>query len=186
MKYATIVADPPWNTRAGSLKGREGFVDAGGASRPLPYPTMSVSEIAALAVGDIADDDADLYLWTTNGYLPHAFDIAAAWGFTYSTTLVWAKNIMGGGLGGAYGISTEYVLYCRRGSLPSIGGHAGTWFQWKRPYDHRGKPQHSAKPDAFYYLVEQVSPGPYIELFARKQRLGWDTWGNEARNDVAL
>jgi N6-adenosine-specific RNA methylase IME4 len=117
MRYATILADPPWDVMAGPLNGREGFGDATGASRPLAYPSMTVEEIKALRVADVAADDAHLYLWTTNGYLPQSFDVVKAWGFRYSTTLVWAKKPMGGGLGGAYGISTEFLLYCRRGSL---------------------------------------------------------------------
>ncbi len=163
---------------AGPLTGREGFGDAR-ASKPLPYPTMTVPAIMALRVADVAQDNAHLYLWTTNGYLSAAFDVAKAWGFQHSTTLVWAKNIMGGGLGGAYGISTEFCLFCRRGSLKAHGRVGGTWFNWKRPYDERGKPRHSAKPPEFFTMVEEVSPGPHLELFARDRRPGWDAWGNE-------
>lgn len=177
--YKTIVADPPWKVMAGPLNGREGFGDATGASRPLAYPSMSVEHIKALRVSDVAAPDAHLYLWTTNGYLRDAFDVAKAWGFQYSTTLVWAKNLMGGGLGGAYGISTEFCLFCRRGSLKTLRNVGGTWFNWKRPYDERGKPKHSAKPPEFYAMVDQVSPGPFLEMFARDTRLGWDAWGNE-------
>lgn len=184
-RYNTIVADPPWQVGAGPLCGREGFGDATGASRPLPYPSMSVDEIAALRVGDVAADNAHLYLWTINRYLRAAFDIVQAWGFQYSTTLVWAKNPMGGGLGGCYGISTEFVLFCRRGSLAAKEEMPSTWFNWKRPYDERGKPRHSAKPPRFMEMVETVSPGPYLELFARDARPGWDAWGNEV-NGVQL
>lgn len=152
----------------------------------MPYPTMTVEDIAALQVAALAEDDAHLYLWTTNGFLRPAFDILAAWGFKYSTTLVWAKSPMGGGLGGDYGISTEFVLYARRGSLPAVGRVGRTWFDWKRPYDERGKPHHSGKPAEFYAMVEQVSPGPYLELFARKRRLFWDGWGNEVPTDVEV
>ena len=60
------------------------------------------------------------------------------------------------------------------------------WFEWKRPYDDRGKPRHSAKPPEFFAMVEQVSPGPYLEMFARDFRLGWDAWGDEAPNPVDL
>lgn len=177
MRYATIVADPPWDVMAGPLNGREGFGDATGASRPLAYPSMTVDEIKALQVP--AANDAHLYLWTTNGYLQQAFEVIEAWDFRYSTTLVWAKNVMGGGLGGAYGISTEFCLFARRGSLKARGRVKGTWFNWPRPYDGRGKPMHSGKPMAFGDMVEQVSPGPYLEMFARSNRLGWDAWGNE-------
>lgn len=178
-KYATIVADPPWDVDAGPLCGREGFGDATGASRPLAYPSMTVEQIAALRVADVALDGAHLYLWTINRYVDEAFDIARAWGFKFSTMLTWAKNPMGGGLGGAFGISTEFVLFCRRGSLPTKADINTTWFNWKRPYDLRGKPNHSGKPDAMRGMVEQVSPGPYLEMFARDNRLGWDSWGNE-------
>jgi N6-adenosine-specific RNA methylase IME4 len=177
--YACIVADPPWPMKAGPLRGREGFLDAKGASRPLAYPTMSVEEIAALPVADVAADHAHLYLWAPNRYLRDAFDVARAWGFSYSTTLVWSKRVMGGGLGGCYGISTEFVLFCRRGTLRATGKVKGTAFTWKRPYDERGKPRHSAKPTEFFDMVEQVSPGPRLELFARDIRPGWDVWGNE-------
>jgi N6-adenosine-specific RNA methylase IME4 len=164
---------------AGPLCGREGFADSGGPSRALPYPSMTLDQIKAMRVVDVADAHSHLYLWTTNGYLRDAFDVAAAWGFKYSTTLVWAKAPMGGGLGGAFGICTEYLLYCRRGSLQHRKKIGRTWFDFKRPYDLRGKPNHSGKPEEFYGVIEQVSPGAYLELFARQNRLGWNSWGNE-------
>lgn len=179
MKYRTIVADPPWPQKGGgSLSGREGFLDATGPSRPLPYKAMSLDEIAALDIP--AADDAHLYLWTTSGFLFDAARVLIEWGFTYSTTLVWTKAPIGAGLGGAYGIATEFVLYGRRGSLPALRKEGRNWWTWKRPYDERGKPMHSAKPEEFYALVESVSPGPYLEMFARRPRLGWDQWGDEA------
>lgn len=189
-QYATIVADPPWPQKGGGslprvgqravpLGGVSGFVDAGGPSLPLPYETMTVADIAAMCVP--AAPDAHLYLWTTSGFLPSAFEVMAAWGFRYSTTLVWAKAPIGKGLGGAYGIATEFVLFGRRGNLPAIGPKVGrNWWTWKRPYDERGKPRHSAKPEEFYAMVEQVSPGPFLEMFARRSRVGWDVWGDEA------
>ena len=186
--YRTIVADPPWPQKgAGPLRGREGFGDAlCAASKPMPYPTMTIDEIAALPVAERAEKNAHLYLWTTNRFLPAAFVVAAAWGFEYSTVLTWAKRPMGGGLGGCYGIATEFVLFCRRGSLPALQRIGRNWFNWKRPYDMRGKPRHSAKPGEFFAMVEQVSPGPYLELFARDKRIGWHSWGNEVPSDVEL
>lgn len=193
MKYRTIVADPPWRVKAGPGGGTY-VTDADGVqrwqqvetpTRDLVYPTMSVDQIADVPVGGLAEDDAHLYLWTINRYVEQAYGVARAWGFVPSTLLVWAKNPMGGGLGGAFGITTEFVLFARRGSLKA-NRTTGTWWNWKRPYDGRGKPMHSGKPDAFLDLVESVSPGPYLELFARRQRLGWDTWGDEAFNHVEL
>lgn len=184
--YRTIVVDPPWPQRGGgTLRGREGWHDSHGSSLPMKYATMPVADIAALPVLELADPGgAHLYVWTTNRFLDDAFDVVRSWGFTYSTTLVWAKNPMGRGLGGAYGISTEFCLYARRGVLPTLSRVRGTWFQWKRRYDERGKPMHSAKPLGFYSLIEQVSPGPRVELFARRPREGWDVWGDQAPNPI--
>jgi N6-adenosine-specific RNA methylase IME4 len=189
-KYRTIVADPPWeygkfNSFSTSgptrMKGR-----VSSAARALSYPTMTVAEISALPVPMLAADDAHLYLWTTSRYLRSAFDVAEAWGFSYSTLLTWVKAPMGSGMGGAFHPTTEFVLFARRGSLAPLARAGSTHFHAKRPYDDAGKPIHSGKPDAFLDLVEQVSPGPRVELFARRQRLGWDTWGNEALNHVEL
>ncbi len=80
---------------------------------------------------------------------------------------------MGMGLGGAFVQTTEHVLFARRGTLPAQQRIDSTWWNWKRG-------QHSAKPDAFLDIVEAVSPGPYLEMFSRRARLGWDTWGNES------
>lgn len=185
-QYATIVADPPWDVKAGpGHNGPEGWENnTATQTKPLPYPTMTVDEIAALDVPAAAS--SHLYLWTINAYIESAYTVARAWGFKPSTLIVWAKNPMGGGLGGAWGITTEYVLYARKGSLPNIGRVTGTWFNWKRAYDERGKPKHSAKPPQFLDLVEQISPGPYLEMFARSQRLGWDSWGYDALNHVEI
>ena len=189
MKYRTIVADPPWKVMGGSLK--QGVGEGWNwpkldkpTTRPLPYPTMGVDEVGSLAVDLLAENDCALYLWTINAYVEHAWGIARRWGFKPSTLHTWCKAPMGGGLGGAHGITSEYFLYARRGS-PHERRHTGTWHEWKRHYIN-GKPAHSAKPDAFYDLVEQVNDGPYLELFARRQRLGWDTWGDEALEHVEL
>ena len=190
-QYATIVADPPWKVGAGPA-GAPYTLDEDGIqrwdtvsrpSRPLPYPSMTVEAIAALKVP--AAENAHLYLWTINRYVDEAFDIARAWGFKFSTLLTWAKNPMGGGLGGTYGISTEHILFCRRGSLASLRRIGTTHFNWKRPYKN-GYPNHSAKPPEFYAMVDQVSPGPFLEMFARERRLGWDAWGNEVKSDVEI
>jgi N6-adenosine-specific RNA methylase IME4 len=179
--YGTVVVDPPWPQKGGPrVQGvGERFRPLGpvGPSRPLPYSTMTVPEITALPVGELVGDQAHLYLWATNRSLPAAFGVLAGWGFTYSTTLVWAKEPIGGGLGGAWGIATEYILFGYRGRVAARGWVGRNWFTWKRPYSHTGKPQHSAKPPAFADHVERVSPGPYVELFARAQRLGWHSWG---------
>lgn len=157
----------------------EGFVGGARQSQPLPYATLTVSQIAALPVATLAAPEAHLYLWTTNRFLPEAFHVMTEWGFRYSTTLVWNKAMIGGGLGGTWRINTEFVLFGYRGRCRARGVVRGTCFSWKRPYDERGKPRHSAKPSGFLRLVEQVSHDPYLELFARAPRPGWAAWGNE-------
>ena len=187
MKYRTIVADPPWRMMGGPLKGGvgEGFVFEGTPiSKQLAYQTMSVDAIRGIDVENVAGDDASLFLWVPNAYIPHAYGVAQCWGFIPSTMCVWAKNAMGGGLGGTFGITTEYFLYARRGK-PKDQRVTGTWFNWKRHYVN-GHPSHSSKPDAFYDLVETVSPGPYLEMFARRARLGWDYYGDESLNTAAI
>jgi N6-adenosine-specific RNA methylase IME4 len=175
VKYRTIVADPPWAYDEGWPVGPEGrrAAERAGvepwARTSLDYPSLSVPEIMALPVGQWAEADAHLYLWTTNRYLFDARAVAEAWGFRYSQLLVWAKTPMGKGPGGAFAQNAEYVLFCRRGRLPYREKQDSVWFNWRR----MGK-AHSRKPEAFIDLVEQVSPGPYLEMFARRARFGWD------------
>ena len=170
--YSTIVADPPWAYDEGWAP--FGPTSRGGDQprrRPLPYSSMSVAQITALPVCDLAATDAHLYLWTTNRYLRDSFDLVERWGFKPSQTLTWCKPPMGIGPGGAFSNTTEFVLFCRRGSLRPLQRMDSTWWQWSR-----GK--HSVKPAAFMDVVETVSPGPRVELFAREPRLGWDSWGD--------
>ncbi len=186
-RYRTIVADPPWDQKAGPkftpglAKSGKHYTRESAASRLLEYPTMDVDDIAALPVADMAEGDAHLYLWVTNKYIEDGFAICRAWGFRFSTMLTWAKAPRGIGLGGTFCQTTEHVIFGRRGTLSARTRVDSTWWGWKRQDS-----AHSAKPEAFLDLVEQVSPGPYLELFARRQRLGWDTWGNEALCHVDL
>lgn len=191
MKYACIVADPPWKVSAGRTIGRYevrdgvqtfGVVDS--SARRLAYPSMSVGEIGALNVQSVLPDAAHLYLWTVNRYVEDAYGVARAWGFKPSTLLTWAKAPMGGGLGGdAFGLSSEFCLFCRRGKAPALSRVGRSWFDWKRPYVN-GAPRHSAKPPEFFAMVESVSQGPHLEMFARSPRAGWHVWGNEVTCDV--
>lgn len=193
MSYSVIYADPPWNQRTGrplsggykKQGGKQVFNPAGNNSAQLPYQTMSVKAIADIPVLSICAPDAHLYLWVTNKYLMRASDVIDAWGFRYSTTLVWAKNAMGGGLGGNFKITTEFLLFCTRGQLKAKQPHTGTWFNEKRSYKN-GFPCNSKKPEFFAELIEKVSPGPYLEMFARDSRPGWDVWGNEVENSIVL
>jgi len=158
--------------------------DAG--SRTVPYATMSLAEIKALPVASLAEPDAHLYLWTTNRYLRDVWDVAEAWGFRGVCVIVLCKAYRGVLGGGAWQSNVEFCLFARRGNLATTGKARGRWYLWPRKFGpsvregERRQQGHSAKPEAFLDHVEQVSPGPYLELFARRDRLGWDTWGNES------
>jgi N6-adenosine-specific RNA methylase IME4 len=140
---------------------------------------MDVDAIAELPVADFTDKRAHLYLWTINAYVEDAYEIARHWGFRPSTLLTWCKRPNGLGLGGTYSLTSEFILFARRGVCPANERVDTSWFEWPRG-------GHSRKPEAFLDLVERVSPGPYLEMFARRNRLGWDTWGNEALEHVEI
>jgi N6-adenosine-specific RNA methylase IME4 len=138
---------------------------------------MTSDEIAALPVADLAAVDAHLYLWTIQSFLFDAKAIIDGWGFRMAAVLVWSKPPKG--VWSEWACSAEFVLFAKRGKPQGIGQHTGTVFEWPRG-------EHSAKPDAFLDLVEQVSPGPYAELFARRARFGWDyPIGDQALGGVA-
>lgn len=191
-KYSVIYADNPWKTKAGrALSGyvkngeKQIFNSKSNKSRELPYPTMEIEEMENLNIKSITEDNAHLFFWVTNQYLPKAFQIIEKWGFKYSTTLVWAKTPMGGGLGGTFKITTEFLIFATKGSLKANQQIIGTWFNVKRKYVN-GVPCHSKKPDFFYELIEKVSPGNKLELFAREERIGWDAFGNEIKNSITI
>lgn len=193
MRYPTIVVDPPWDHSDGTGF-NYGAKAYGGRHTPVapkqtfpPYQHLSLEGIAALPVADLAAKDAHLYLWTTQRYLHESFHILEAWGFKVSATLTWCKKPMGF-MGGAYRSSTEFCHFARRGSLKHKQQAPQRWFTWSRVGWTQSDPaaKHSRKPDAFLDLVESVSPGPYLELFARRKRIGWDSWGNEVESDLEL
>lgn len=168
-RYRTIVADPPWRYPSpGATK----------ANASRHYPLMSVDDIAHMSVAHLAEDDAHLWLWTTNALVEEGHWVVRSWGFRPLTVVTWCKRQPG--VGYYLRNNTEHVILASRGR-PMVPAEkpTSTWYVWPRG-------AHSAKPDAFYDLVEQVSPGPYLEMFARRQRFGWDTWGNEARTDVDI
>jgi N6-adenosine-specific RNA methylase IME4 len=171
-RYRTIVADPPWEMARGSdYSWREGR--ASGERQHLDYGTMSTESIAALPVRDWVAPDAHVFVWTTHRHLEATFGIVRAWGFAYVCTLTWCKAPHGWGPGGVFQSTTEFVLYARRGKSGIEGQVDRQWWTWPRG-------EHSAKPEAFLDMVESKFPAPRLEMFARRDRLGWDTWGNES------
>lgn len=127
----------------------------------------------ALPVREWAAKDAHLYVWTINAYVEQTYELVRRWGFKPSTLLTWCKQPNGIGLGGTYSLTTEHCLFARRGTCKALQRVDTTWWLWARG-------AHSAKPEAFLDIVERVSPGPRLEMFARRARFGWDYWGNES------
>jgi len=194
-KYSTIVADPPWHydrVPASLPSGVDKNVAPGGLrNEPLRYESMTLAEIRALPVSEMSAPDCRLFLWTTNRYLPDAFDVIKAWGFEYRQTLVWHKADGGPFLASVAPNTAEYVLVGTRGKPARTGRISSTVLRFKQngggwQAGNRGWRGHSGKPDGFFDLVEQVSPGPYAELFARRARFGWDyPIGDQALGGVA-
>jgi len=174
-KFATILSDPPWR-----FTNRTGKV-APEHRRLSRYETMTLNEICALPVSDACAPTAHLYLWTPNALLPDALRVMEAWGFNYKSNIVWHKirkdgGSDGRGVGFYFRNVTEIMLFGTRGK------NARTLAPGRSQVNYLAtrKREHSRKPDEQYPLIESCSPGPYLEMFARGERPGWTTWGNQA------
>lgn len=182
-RYRTIVADPPWayddTTWASYTHGGKGPRKV----KPMPYATMTVEQIAALPVRDVAATDSRLFIWTTNRYLPATFDVIVAWGFTYVQALVWRKTGNPSPFSGSVAPQHhEFLLVGKRGSPPIVEKLKSSVID--APAAIFG---HSAKPECFLDLIEQVSPEPRLEMFARRARMfGWDYWGDQSLGTAAM
>lgn len=171
--YSTILADPPWQfqNRTGKMAPEH--------KRLLRYPTMELREIQELPVAQLAAAKSHLYLWVPNALLLEGLKVMESWGFTYKSNLVWYKIRKDGGpdgrgVGFYFRNVTEIVLFGVRGSCRTLQpGRTQVNLLATQ------KREHSRKPDEMYDLIEACSPGPYLELFARFRREGWDQWGNE-------
>lgn len=159
-KFACIYADPAW--QYGNQATR--------ASTDNHYPTMTVDDICALPVAELAADNAHLHLWTTNGFLFEAKRVMEAWGFEYKSVMVWVKPQMG--IGNYWRVSHEFLLLGTRGKCPYLNRAQMSWHRADRT-------SHSTKPEDFREKIELVSPGPRLELFGRKTSPGWTVWGNQ-------
>ena len=174
MKYHTIYADPPWLERGGGKIKR-------GADRH--YPLMKTSEIMALDIASICEDDAHLYLWVTNNFLPDGLKVMEAWGFRYVTAITWMKDRQG--LGQYFRGITEHCLFGVRGHLPYKLDENGKRCQGITGFT-APRTEHSRKPEDMRGMIRRVSYGPYVELFAREPHEGWDVWGNEVETEIEL
>jgi len=169
-KYQTIYADPPWPIKWNASQAI--------GKKHIEYPTMPISEICALPVHEIADVNCTLFMWTTNAYLPESLGVLRHWRFHYKMLFTWCKN---NGMGGHPRNATEHIIIATRGE-PASDRHASATLNW---IEHP-RIGHSVKPEAFREMIERISPGPRIELFARKRAPGWDAWGNEVESDIDL
>lgn len=156
-KFSTIYADPSWPYSNTAARG----------AAENHYRTMTMEEIRSEPVRVLATEQAHLHLWTTNAFLREAFDIIREWGFTYQSCLVWIKPQIG--MGNYWRVSHEFLLLGLRGDLSFQ-----SWQLARRTV-------HSRKPFLFRGLIEQVSPGPYLELYGREElpNTGWTVYGNQ-------
>lgn len=194
-KYRTIVADPPWPFEwngggAYRVNGRGERHLNHKFKKGLEYKTMSIEDIAGLEpdgvpVSDWAAEDAHLYIWIPDCHLieGHGATIVRAWGFDPGRLVIWHKT--GYGLGTFPRPQHEALIVCRRGKLPFQVRDQGSVQQFRNPYLN-GARLHSAKPDGMLDLIERNSPGPYLEMFARRARFGWDYWGDESLGTAEL
>lgn len=184
-QYQTVYADPPWKESGGGRIKR-------GADRH--YSLMSTDEICTLPVPRWAAGNAHLYLWVTNNFLEDGLRVLKAWGFRYVTKIDWFKGDVADdlyvedmvdddlqiGLGQYFRGCTESCLFGVRGQLPyRVDPVTGRRSQGRTGF-HAARGEHSAKPEKMRQMIERVSPGPYLELFARGVAAnGWHAWGND-------
>jgi N6-adenosine-specific RNA methylase IME4 len=172
-RYSTILADPPWQfqNRTGKMAPEH--------KRLLRYPTMELKEILELPINLLGAAKSHLYLWVPNALLQEGLRVMDAWGYTYKSNIVWYKIRKDGGpdgrgVGFYFRNVTELLLFGVRGSMRTLQ-------PGRRQVNilSTQKREHSRKPDEIYDIIEACSPGPYLELFARFRRDGWQQWGNE-------
>lgn len=174
-KFSTILADPPWQfqNRTGKMAPEH--------KRLSRYPTLSLEEIMSIPVQKAASETAHLYLWVPNALLADGLKVMESWGFTYKTNLIWYKVRKDGGpdrrgVGFYFRNVTEMILFGVRGKNPRTLDPGRT----QENIIVQQKREHSRKPDEQYPLIESCSWGPFLEMFARGNRPGWDCWGNQA------
>jgi N6-adenosine-specific RNA methylase IME4 len=175
--FRCVVADPPWTpslhkNTVGRTSPKDGFRKGPQAY----YRTLSLPEICKLR--PVTADKCHLWLWVLSQHVDWGYAVARAWGFEPQQMVTWAKPQLGTG---RFQCNTEHVLVCRKGGPVdnAFGGTQGTWFTWP-------KGSHSEKPAESFTLVESVSPGPYLEMFARVRRSNWEAWGDQAPKSLPV
>jgi N6-adenosine-specific RNA methylase IME4 len=173
--FATITADPPWRYEYATGSGGNKDEREGEAVRQ--YETLTVDTIKRLPVASAAADDAVLWLWVVNAMLPRCLEVVDAWGFSYRGILTWAKTTKDWRtpqFGTGYWLrgATEHAVLAVRGKPPKPLTGFPSWFAAPAT-------GHSRKPEVAVDIFERFSMGPRLELFARRPRHGWTTWGND-------
>lgn len=165
-KFGCIYADPPW------LYDNQGTR----AATSNHYDGLTVDELCALPIGDLAATDAHLHLWTTNGFLFECDRIIKAWGFEFRSSFIWVKPQIG--IGNYWRNSHEILLTAIRGNAKRFADKSlKSWLECDRG-------AHSAKPEIVRHMIEKASPGPFLELFARSPADGWTVWGNQIESGL--
>ncbi len=175
--YNTILADPPWRfqNRTGKMAPEH--------KRLNRYQTLLLNEIKEIPVQSVAGQNSHLYLWVPNALLKDGLEVMEAWGFQYKSNIIWHKVRKDGGpdgrgVGFYFRNTTEIILFGIRGSLRTLApGRSQVNIIRTR------KQEHSRKPDELYQIIENCSPGEYLELFARGARKNWDVFGNQATEE---
>lgn len=165
-KYRTILADPPWD-----------ILQSGRWSAKSHYSLMPLPRIKSLPVSRLADDNAHLWLWVTNAALRIGYDVMEEWGFVPRAPLTWIKPRFH--LGHYLRNATEHLIFGTRGRAPVRFKAQPTWM-------FAPLQEHSHKPEEQYAVIERISDGPYLELFARRRQPGWHVWGNEIDSDITI
>jgi N6-adenosine-specific RNA methylase IME4 len=168
-KYRTIIADPPWGNPG--QRGRNGY----GAERH--YPLMSIDSIRQMPVGDLAADDAHLYLWCYPATRRLAEEVMEGWGFRFVDEYIWGKDQMGLG---------KYFRHAHETLLLGVKGRLSIKFRGQRSFAMLPRQAHSQKPEEIHVMVQRMSPGPFLELFARRPFPGFHIWGNEVDSDLSI
>jgi len=182
MKYDIIYCDPPWkynNRMVGDRKDGSVGRDTGAACDH--YPTMTLKEMLSLKVPDICSEDCLIFMWSTGPFLAESIDLIRGWGFQYKTMgFVWDKDV---NLPGFYTMGrNEFCLIGKRGRIPKPRGARNV-----RQHHQEKRSKHSKKPEEFRKRIEEMFPAQKkLEMFARVKKPGWDIWGNELTNDIAV
>lgn len=172
-KYRVFYADPPWKYNDALAISKDGLGESYGPA-DAHYPQMTIADLCALPIRDLAEDDAVLFLWTTSPLLEESFKVVSAWGFKYKSSFVWDK--VKHNMGHYNSVRHEFLLVCTRGSCtPDV----------RKLFDSvqaiERSERHSEKPEEFRGIIDTLYPsGERIELFARSAHEGWQKWGNEA------